>query len=470
MTDAPDPAVPDEARTRGPAGGPTRDALRDEPAWVRHAVWWHVYPLGFVDAFPVRSHAPGPDEHRLRRLLLWLDHAVELGASGIALGPVLASSTHGYDTVDHRRVDPRLGTGADLDELIAQAHARGLKVQLDGVFNHVGREHPLVQAALAGGPTSQAGRWVRWRDGADGPEPDVFEGHDGLVALDHDEPLVADLVVDVMTGWLDRGIDAWRLDAAYAVPERFWAHVLPRVRAAHPDVWISAEVIHGDHAGFVAASGVDSVTQYELWKAVWSSLEDRNLWELDHALGRHSAMLAEFVPTTFVGNHDVTRIASRLSDPRHLPHTVVLLALLGGTPSVYAGDEYAFRGVKEDRAGGDDAVRPPFPAPDELLAPDERLHRLYRDLIGLRRRHAWLHRARTRTLHLTNTQILLELTAQGRSLLLALHLDDTPWALPTDVAAHAVLDASDGSTPGVVGPHGWMVLAGTPGDDDELDG
>ena len=89
-----------------------------------------------------------------------------------------------------------------------------------------------------------------------------------------------------MTHWLDRGADAWRLDAAYAVPAEFWQRVLPAVRAAHPDVWVMGEVIHGDYPGYVTTSGVDSVTQYELWKALWSSVVDANFFELAWALER----------------------------------------------------------------------------------------------------------------------------------------------------------------------------------------
>ena len=85
-----------------------------EPGWVEHAIWWQIYPLGFVGAFPA-DPAPAPDEHRLRRIADWLDHALELGASGIALGPVFASRTHGYDTTDHYPIDPRLGDDADFD-------------------------------------------------------------------------------------------------------------------------------------------------------------------------------------------------------------------------------------------------------------------------------------------------------------------------------------------------------------------
>ncbi|KQP83337.1 alpha-amylase family protein [Methylobacterium sp. Leaf117] len=440
------------------------------PDWIEHTIWWQVFPLGFVGAEP-ETAAGAPVVHRLGHLQAWLDYAVELGATGLALGPVFAASTHGYDTVDPFRVDPRLGDEADLVALIEAAHARGLRVLLDGVFNHVGRAHPAFQEVLQQGERAPRAGWFKlsWPHGGHpGAEPDYacFEGHRQLVTLNHDAPPVADYVVSIMTHWLARGVDGWRLDAAYAVPRRFWADVLGRVRSAHPDAYLLGEVIHGDYAALVRDTGLDAVTQYELWKAIWSALNDRNLFELAHALDRHIAFLDTFVPLTFVGNHDVTRIASRLVDERHLPHALAILLVCGGTPSIYAGDEQAFRGLKEDRIGGDDAIRPVFPDTPADLAPfGWPIYRLHQTLIGLRRRHAWLHRARTRTLHLTNTQLVLSVGDGTRRLLLALNLAEdaavvpAPDARSVEAGEAVVTDAGTRDARASLGPHRWAVLA-----------
>lgn len=434
-----------------------------EPDWVRHAIWWQVYPLGFVGAFPA-DPAPTADEHRLDRVTAWLDHPVSLGASGVALGPVFASRTHGYDTTDHLRIDPRLGDDADFDRLIAEAHGRGLRVLLDGVFNHVGTDFEKYREALEGGPDHPSLAWFRLRGKQSRFE--TFEGHDGLIALNHDSPEVIDYVADVMSHWLARGADGWRLDAAYAVPDRFWAAVLPKVRRDHPDAWFVGEVIHGDYAAMVSAATYDSVTQYELWKAIWSSLNDGNFHELDHALRRHDEFLDTFVPMTFVGNHDVTRIASKLDDTRHVEHALALLFTIAGTPSVYAGDEWGYRGVKEDRVGGDDAVRPEFDAapPETNLGDDVR--RTHQHLIGLRRRHPWLYAARTTALTLTNEQYLYRVADGTNALLVALNVGDEPMrVVPAEhgggngrIVAGSGAPAEDVVSEVTVAPHGWAII------------
>ena len=415
--------------------------------WADHAIFWQVYPLGFTGAEPSALAAGEPVAHRLDQLENWLDYAIELGCSGLLLGPVFAAETHGYDTVDHFRIDSRLGDDETFDRLVAAARSRGLRIVLDGVFNHVGRSFD---------PPPE---W--FRRSADG-STEVFEGHEHLVALDHSNPAVVQNVVDVMCHWLDRGVDGWRLDVAYQVAPEFWREVLAHTRPRYPDAWFFGEQIHGDYAGYVSASGLDSVTQYELWKAIWSSLNDRNFFELAHALKRHDALLDTFVPQTFVGNHDVTRLASKLSDERHFGHALAILFAVAGVPSIYYGDEQAFRGIKEDRAGGDDAIRPAFPAKPSDLADDGwPTYRLHQRLIGVRRRNPWLVRARITVEHLTNESVALCSTDDEHRLLLLLNIADEPRQFPVDLTGLAVVDQPEGLSaydPAVVPSNSWVLL------------
>ena len=351
-----------------------------------NAIWWHVYPLGAMDA-PIH-HRPIQDPgHRLARLEAWMDYAIELGCSGLLLGPIFESSTHGYDTLDHFRIDSRLGGDAEFDHLVAQARRRGLSIVLDGVFNHVGAHHRLVGNTMSAGTGP-----VRVRDDNGTLRPEPWEGHRDLAVLDHQDPTVADLVVEVMLHWLHRGIAGWRLDVAYAVPAPFWRQVLTRVRAHFPEAIFIGEVIHGDYPAIAHAANLDSITQYELWKAIWSSLNDRNLWELAWALERHNSFSAHLVTQTFVGNHDVARIASQVGDAGAALAAIILMTV-PGMPSIYYGDEQAFRGHKQTGRHGDDQLRPALPATPVDLAPHGWwLHRLHQDLIGLRRRNPWITR------------------------------------------------------------------------------
>jgi cyclomaltodextrinase len=286
--------------------------------------------------------------------------------------------------------------------------------------------------------------------------------------LDHDEPAVLSYVIEVMTHWLGRGAGGWRLDAAYAVPPSFWAKAVPAVREAFPGAWFLGEMIHGDYAAYAAEAGLDSITQYEVWKAVWSSLNDRNFYELDHALGRHNEFMDGELAQTFVGNHDVSRLATVLNDDRHFSHALAVLFCIGGVPSVYYGDEQGFRGRKEHREGGDDEIRPAFPASPAGLLPDGwRYYRLHQRLIGFRRRHPWLVRARTAAEHLEPSAMALRLRGEGEGeqALLLLNLGDSEFRFAVDAGGLPVAETAEAkrgpvvSDPLLVPPHSWTILA-----------
>ncbi|RRJ87153.1 alpha-amylase [Gulosibacter macacae] len=384
-----------------------------------HAIWWQVYPLGACGA-PIHDRDGADAGHRLRRLDAWLDYAIELGCSGLLLGPIFASSSHGYDTLDYFRIDARLGDDADFDEFMSQCRARGLSVMLDGVFNHVGSAHPLVAESQA-----QGGGLVQIRDG----QPAPWEGHGDLALLDHRNPAVADLVVEVMLHWLRRGIAGWRLDVAYAVPPEFWREVLSRVRAEFPEALFLGEVIHGDYEAIVHEGTLDSVTQYELWKGIWSSIADSNFWELAWALERHQEFSEEFVPQTFVGNHDVTRIASEVGDAGAALAAAVLFTV-PGMPSIYYGDEQGFQGEKGHGRDADAPLRPALPAsPAELGADGWWLYRLYQQLIGLRRRNAWIARGKLEVLAKDNEWLEYVVRGEAHELHVRLELGDVPSAV-----------------------------------------
>ncbi|MDN5771330.1 MAG: alpha-amylase family protein [Microlunatus sp.] len=430
------------------------------PEWTRYAIFWGVFPLGFTGAEDTCDDLDAPVRHRLPRLLGWLDHLVELGCNGLLLNPLFASMSHGYDTLDYFRIDPRLGDLDDFDALVAACHERGIRVVLDGVFNHVGRGYPQLAEALERGDDASAASLFKLHTDGDRIQAEVFEGEQQLVVLDHDDETVQQLVREVMTYWLERGIDGWRLDAAYALPPQFWTSVIPAVRERFADSWFLGEMIHGDYAGYAETAGLDSITQYELWKAIWSSIETANLFELDHALGRHATLLQRIVPFTFLDNHDTSRVASQITDARHWGHAAALLLFLPGIPCLYYGDELGMTGVKEQRLGGDQAIRPPMPvSPDQVASVDEQLRDAYRRLIALRRRTPWLTDAEITTSEVGNTY--LRVTARPRSgnqtppMTLVLNLSDEPGGLPE---GSTLLEASHPDQPYHVAAHGWAIV------------
>lgn len=441
--------------------------------WVDGLTWWHVYPLGFSGAEHESAQVHGV-VHRLRHLANWLDYAHDLGVRGLQLGPIFSSQTHGYDTTDHLHIDHRLGDEHDFDMLAEACRQRGLRLLLDGVFNHVGVEHPMFQVAKAAGPDASgadghAARWFRLHWPADGSAPgyDMFEGHSGLVELNHDEPAVVDYVVRVMDHWLSRGASGWRLDAAYAVPPRFWREVLGRVRQHHPDAWFVGEYIHGEPEQILADTGLDSVTAYGLWRPLWRSLNDINYFDLAWQIERLNTFACEHPPMTFLGNHDVTRIASNLDDQRHFGHALAALFTLPGVPSIYYGDEQAFRGIKEERFGGDDAIRPMFPDRSDGLAPwGWPIYHLHRQLIEMRQRHAWLTRCHAEATHVTNSSMALRATpadGHGRRITALLNIADQPEEFPVELPDATVEVQSDEAwhEPNlrIVPGHAWRVLS-----------
>ncbi len=393
---------------------------------IDNAIWWQVYPLGALGA-PIHGDHGAP-AHRLRQLECWLDYVIELGCSGLLLGPIFESSAHGYDTLDYFRIDPRLGDDADFDHLLDETRSRGLSILLDGVFNHVGAKHRFVADALS----DPAGAMVKLEHHQDGVRVAGWEGHGELATLEHRNPAVVDYVAEVMLHWLRRGIDGWRLDAAYSVPRWFWHEVIPRVRQEFPNALFIGEMIHGDYAAFVQETGIDSVTQYELWKAIWSSLKSDNFWELAWTLTRHEDFCAAMVPQTFVGNHDVDRIASLVGD-EGAAQALVLLMTTPGMPSIYYGDEQGFRGERSKGEHADDSLRPALPAsPAELWSNGAWLYRLHQELIGLRRRNPWLTRGHLRVIEKQNLFISYEVQGgDGQALRVDLRLDPAPAAMIT---------------------------------------
>ncbi len=333
--------------------------------WAQNAIFYHLYPLGLTGA-PERNDFGSQPVPRLEGLLPWADHVASLGANAVYLGPVFESSTHGYDTADYRRIDRRLGTGESMRRLVDAFHERGIRVVLDAVFHHTGRDFPAFRDLIANRDRSTCRDWY---DGVDfsgtSPFGDPF-GYTGwrgcfdLVKLNLGNPEVREHLFGSIDAWIrEYDIDGLRLDAADLL-DRDFLEALAGFRASRkPDLWLLGEVIHGDYRGWVRPGGLDSVTNYECWKGLWSSFNDGNLHEIAWSLNRQfgDGGIYRGMPLySFADNHDVDRVASLLNDPAHLYPLTCLLFTMPGIPSVYYGSEYGIAGRKAH--GGDSVLRP----------------------------------------------------------------------------------------------------------------
>jgi len=376
------------------------------PNWARDAVLYHIYPLGFLDAPPHndRSQPPVP---RLADLRRWYDHISGLNVTAILFGPLFESTSHGYDTVDYFTIDRRLGDNTLFRQMVDELHARGLRVILDGVFHHTGRDFFAFRDLREQGRASRYADWyhVNWFSDSrygDGFAYDCWEGHESLPRLNLGNAEVRRYIFEVARMWLtDMDADGWRLDVAYAVDPAFWWEFRRVCKAAKPDCFLVGELIGGDYRTWVAPDLLDAATNYQLHAAISPSFNGRDFTALRAAIERavdtEVGLYRDIALVNFLGNHDVTRILSQLADPHHIYAALIFLLTAPGIPCLYYGDEVGMRGRKEE---GDAALRRPMPAPD---APWPDVGRdLYREtarLVAIRRAHPALSEGRYATLH-----------------------------------------------------------------------
>ncbi len=363
--------------------------------WADDAIFYHLFPLGSTGAPPRNDFVSSPSS-RLNDLHVWLPYLQGLGVNALLLGPVLESGAHGYDTAYLSTVDRRLGTNDDLRAFVAACHERGVRVVLDAVFNHVGREFWAFRDVRERGSESPYRDWFFLDFSERSPNGDPFgyrgwDGHFDLVKLNTGNTEVREHLFGAARLWLqDFGFDGLRLDAADVLEPGFRQDLSAFCREVKPDVWLLGEVVHGDYREWAGPEKSDATTNYELYTGLFSSHNDRNYFEVAYALGRQfgAAGVYRGLPLyAFADNHDVPRVASILSDPAHLYPLHILLLSAPGVPSLYYGSEWGVLGRKE--SGSDAALRPAL-TPETLgresgqvgAHPD--LYGVVKALVGLR--------------------------------------------------------------------------------------
>ena len=431
------------------------------PEWARRAIFYHIHPLGFFDAPPVndRSSAPVP---RLAELRRWYDHIAGLGVTAIYFGPLFESLTHGYDTVDYFQVDRRLGDIALLRQIVDELHGRGVRVILDGVFNHTGREFFAFQDIRRNGRASRYQDWyfINWAadsDYGDGFAYEYWADDRGLPRLNLDNPNVRAYFFEVARMWLgDVGVDGWRLDVAYEIGPSFWWEFRRVCKEVRPDSFLVGEMRGGDYRKWVAPDLLDSGTNYQLYRAIGNSLNRADYRELRSVMERAHhpewGVFNDLVLFNFLGNHAVTRILSRLNDPRHVYAALILLMTAPGIPCLYYGDEVGMQGRRED---GDEALRQPMPFPGEDWPDRERyLYTQIARLAAIRKEHPALIEGRFAVLEAADTVFSFLRKSPQETALIALNSGGAEAALrlpvgregiPDGVAFRDVLDPAGGS-------------------------
>lgn len=409
--------------------------------WSEQALLYHVFPLGALGA-PYQNPG-GPPVSRLLSFSDWIDPVAETGADTLLLGPLWESGSHGYDTYDYTTLDRRLGTNDDLTKVLQQWKARGFRLVFDAVFNHSGRQFFAFADLLKNGPDSP---YVNWYKGVDftrqSPFGDPFtyqawNNYYKLAKYNLKNPQVKAYLFGVVKTWIETwDADGLRLDAADVMDKVFLRELGEYCRRLKPDFWLLGEVVHGDYRQWAPGAGLDSVTNYELYKALWSCHNTGNYHELAHSLNRQfgpEGLYRGLHLSTFGDNHDVSRLASQLHNPAHLYPHALLTATVPGLPTIYYGSEGGLAGKKAPTS--DQPLRPALQARDLYHLPHPPLRELWGRLAHLRRQEAAL-----RTGHYLEAWVSPRQFAfwrlprhEGRPVLVAVNADQQPAVLDVTV-------------------------------------
>lgn len=405
--------------------------------WIDDAFFYHIYPLGLCDA-PRRNDFTSAPVPRLEKIYSWLDHIQNLGCNALYLGPLFESSVHGYDTADYYTLDRRLGSNETLARLGAEIKARGMRLVLDAVFNHVGRDFWAFRDVRARGQASPYVGWfanLRFEGGNRFGDPFTYEGwngHDSLVKLNLANPEVRTHLFGAVQQWTEQyQIDGLRLDAADCLDFDFLHALRSFCNGLRADFWLMGEVIHGDYNRWANPETLHSVTNYEAYKGLYSSLAEKNYHEMAYTLER------EFGPQgvyrgrrlyNFTDNHDVNRVASNLPRAALLYPLYILLFCMPGAPSLYYGSEWGLTGQRTRES--DLMLRPALDLDTCIRsAPQPDLPAALKKLAALRRDLPALRGGSCRVLHASPEQMVVLREHAGQQAVVALNASGQPAQL-----------------------------------------
>ena len=396
--------------------------------WAYNSIFYQIYPIGFCGA-PV--HNDGVCVPRIRKLMDWSEYLQTLGVDSILLNPIFESDNHGYDTRDFKTIDCRLGTNEDFKEVCEDLHKHNVKIVLDGVFNHVGRGFWAFKDVQEKKWDSPYKDWFHISfDGNscynDGFWYEGWEGHFELVKLNLQNPAVVDYLMECVKYWIDEfDIDGLRLDVAYSLDHNFMRRLRSYTQELKPDFALIGEVLFGDYNIIVNDEMLHSCTNYECYKGLYSSFNSMNMFEIAHSLHRQFGSDQWCIYRgkhlmTFVDNHDVTRLASILTNKKHIPLAYGLLMGMPGIPCLYYGSEWAEQ--VEKAPDNDYALRPCFeePKPNELTE-------FIKKLIRVRQESDALCNGAYKNVVIQNHQLVFERCSEKERVIVAINAADYPY-------------------------------------------
>lgn len=418
--------------------------------WYDNAIIYHIYPLGFCGAPKFNDNSEV--QYRLDKVLDWIDHFKEMNVDAVYFGPVFESVEHGYDTTDYRQIDRRLGDNNSFKNICKVLHQNGIRVILDGVFNHVGRKFPQFTDIQQNGRNSQYCGWFQNLN-FDGQSPcgdnfwyEGWNGHYNLVKLNLRNPDVCNYLIDTVNFWIEEfDIDGIRFDAADCIDFDFFKQIRSFCKNKKSDFWLMGEIIHGDYKRWANPEMLDSVTNYECYKGLYSSHNDKNYFEINYSINRQSGDYGIYKNINlynFADNHDVNRLASTVNNQAYLKNIYTLLYTMPGIPSVYYGSEYGIQGRKENNS--DDNLRPCL----DLAAMQNENTDLYSHIVKLGRIYRAYPALRTgnyQTIIITNQQLLFKKELNGQIIYVALNLDGKKYDFHFNSQLNKMVDVISGN-------------------------
>ena len=407
--------------------------------WVKEACFYHIYPLGAFGC-PRENKGDETAGHRILNMIDWIPHLLDIGVNAVYFGPIWESGTHGYDTYDYYQLDRRLGNNEDFKIVVEACHDNGIKVVLDGVFNHIGRGHEAFVDVLKNRENSPYKEWIaglnfggnNWYN--DGLCYDCWAGAQQLVKLNYSCENVNNYILKAVEMWIDEfDIDGLRLDAADCIQRDFFKRLKSFTESKKHDFWLMGEIIHGDYNIYVNEEMLDSVTNYECWKGIYSSHNDHNYFEINYAMKRQwgqGGLYSGKYLYNFLDNHDVNRIATLLKNKGSIFTAYTLLFTMPGIPSIYYGSEWGIEGDK-NAGDGDYALRPEIDIKKmENSYPDLIEH--IRVLTDLRKTLDPLKYGRYQEIQVKNETLVFARVVDDDYVIVALNSMDKPMTLDFD--------------------------------------